>query len=223
MNKGRWKEGEHQRFLAALAIHGKEWRAIAETVGTRSKKQVKSHHQKWSSHHQQPSARRTNTDQQQQRDDHHEESKNGESGGSASFFSSLLLQRGHHRRQKMMISNTGAAAHDDSCRSTSSLSDLSRSQSQIMITNTITTHDTCRSTSSSSDLSRFQSQKETLANCGASTWQDNSKFTDFDRIISRLQPTEEFCDFRWDLIEEEISQKTCEKVVSLTTSLKLEY
>mmetsp|Transcript_15309 Transcript_15309/g.24925 ORF Transcript_15309/g.24925 Transcript_15309/m.24925 type:complete len:212 (-) Transcript_15309:124-759(-) len=211
MNKGRWKEGEHQRFLAALAIHGKEWRAIAETVGTRSKKQVKSHHQKWSSHHQQPSARRTNTDQQQQqRDDHHEESKNdGESGGSASFF--------------MMISNTGAAAHDDSCRSTSSLSDLSRSQSQIMITNTITTHDTCRSTSSSPDLSRFQSQKETLANCGASTWQDNSKFMDFDRIISRLQPTEEFCDFRWNLIEEEISQKTCEKVVSLTTSLKLEY
>jgi len=43
----RWTDDEHERFLAALKLHGRAWRKIEEHVGTKSAVQIRSHAQKF--------------------------------------------------------------------------------------------------------------------------------------------------------------------------------
>ncbi|CAD8198168.1 unnamed protein product [Paramecium octaurelia] len=45
--QGRWTKDEHQRFVEALSIHGKNWKKVEEYVGTRSGAQIRSHAQKF--------------------------------------------------------------------------------------------------------------------------------------------------------------------------------
>ncbi|CAD8188620.1 unnamed protein product [Paramecium octaurelia] len=45
--QGRWTKDEHQRFVEALSIHGKNWKKVEEHVGTRSGAQIRSHAQKF--------------------------------------------------------------------------------------------------------------------------------------------------------------------------------
>lgn len=47
VGKGAWTEEEHNRFVEALRLYGKDWPAIAAYVQTRSSIQVKSHAQKF--------------------------------------------------------------------------------------------------------------------------------------------------------------------------------
>lgn len=42
-----WSKAEHDLFLQALQEHGKNWKLIAEAVGTRTVSQVRSHAQKY--------------------------------------------------------------------------------------------------------------------------------------------------------------------------------
>eukprot|EP00331_Platyophrya_macrostoma_P018419 CAMPEP_0176475156 /NCGR_PEP_ID=MMETSP0127-20121128/43447_1 /TAXON_ID=938130 /ORGANISM="Platyophrya macrostoma, Strain WH" /LENGTH=264 /DNA_ID=CAMNT_0017870715 /DNA_START=35 /DNA_END=829 /DNA_ORIENTATION=+ len=44
---GRWTKEEHQRFVEALKIHGKNWKKVEEFVATRSGAQIRSHAQKF--------------------------------------------------------------------------------------------------------------------------------------------------------------------------------
>ncbi|CAD8175457.1 unnamed protein product [Paramecium pentaurelia] len=45
--QGRWTKDEHQRFVEALSINGKNWKKVEEYVGTRSGAQIRSHAQKF--------------------------------------------------------------------------------------------------------------------------------------------------------------------------------
>jgi len=45
-NIGRWTQEEHMRFLEAYRLHGKDWRKLAQHVGTRSNVQCRTHAQK---------------------------------------------------------------------------------------------------------------------------------------------------------------------------------
>lgn len=42
-NTGRWTRDEHERFLQAMRIYGKDWDAIEEYVGTRDTTHCRSH------------------------------------------------------------------------------------------------------------------------------------------------------------------------------------
>lgn len=42
-----WSKDEHDLFLQAMQEHGKNWKKIAEVVGTRTVSQVRSHAQKY--------------------------------------------------------------------------------------------------------------------------------------------------------------------------------
>lgn len=44
---GRWTREEHQRFVEAIKIHGKNWKKVEEFVGTRTGAQIRSHAQKF--------------------------------------------------------------------------------------------------------------------------------------------------------------------------------
>lgn len=44
---GRWTRAEHQKFLEALGLYGRNWKMIQEYVGTRSATQARSHAQKY--------------------------------------------------------------------------------------------------------------------------------------------------------------------------------
>eukprot|EP01017_Pseudomicrothorax_dubius_P049402 TRINITY_DN9183_c0_g2_i1.p1 TRINITY_DN9183_c0_g2~~TRINITY_DN9183_c0_g2_i1.p1 ORF type:complete len:232 (-),score=46.79 TRINITY_DN9183_c0_g2_i1:60-755(-) len=44
---GRWTKEEHQRFVEALKLYGKNWKKVEEFVGTRTGAQVRSHAQKF--------------------------------------------------------------------------------------------------------------------------------------------------------------------------------
>lgn len=46
-NSGRWTDEEHERFLEALRIHGKDWEKIQKYVGTRDGVHIRSHAQKF--------------------------------------------------------------------------------------------------------------------------------------------------------------------------------
>lgn len=43
IRKGRWLPDEHERFLEALRIHGKDWELIKDHVGTRDAAHTRSH------------------------------------------------------------------------------------------------------------------------------------------------------------------------------------
>ncbi|CAB1097758.1 unnamed protein product [Ectocarpus sp. CCAP 1310/34] len=47
MGKGRWTSQEHADFLAGLEKYGKDWKAIADVVKTRTTVQTRTHHQKY--------------------------------------------------------------------------------------------------------------------------------------------------------------------------------
>jgi len=44
---GRWTKEEHHRFVEAIQAHGKNWKKVEESVGTRSGAQIRSHAQKY--------------------------------------------------------------------------------------------------------------------------------------------------------------------------------
>ena len=44
---GRWTESEHERFLTALQIYGKDWKKLHEYITTREDGQIRSHAQKY--------------------------------------------------------------------------------------------------------------------------------------------------------------------------------
>ena len=44
---GRWTEAEHESFMIAMKLYGKQWKPIAKFIGTRSSTQVRSHAQKY--------------------------------------------------------------------------------------------------------------------------------------------------------------------------------
>jgi SHAQKYF class myb-like DNA-binding protein len=46
MIRGHWSEAEHAKFVAALAVHGRDWVKVAYAVGSRTLAQVRSHAQK---------------------------------------------------------------------------------------------------------------------------------------------------------------------------------
>jgi len=46
-SNGRWTKEEHQRFVDAIKVHGKNWKKVEESVGTRSGAQIRSHAQKF--------------------------------------------------------------------------------------------------------------------------------------------------------------------------------
>lgn len=50
LNVGRWSEEEHARFTEAVRSFGYDWKAIAESVGTRDVKQCINHHKGCRSH-----------------------------------------------------------------------------------------------------------------------------------------------------------------------------
>jgi SHAQKYF class myb-like DNA-binding protein len=43
---GRWTRDEHQAFIDAIQLYGKNWKLVAQHIGTRSSTQVRSHAQK---------------------------------------------------------------------------------------------------------------------------------------------------------------------------------
>jgi SHAQKYF class myb-like DNA-binding protein len=45
--EGRWTRAEHELFVVALQEHGRNWRKIQLTVGSRTIQQVRSHGQKY--------------------------------------------------------------------------------------------------------------------------------------------------------------------------------
>ncbi|CAM9642806.1 unnamed protein product [Ectocarpus sp. 13 AM-2016] len=47
MGKGRWTSQEHADFLIGLEKYGKDWKAIADVVRTRTTVQTRTHHQKY--------------------------------------------------------------------------------------------------------------------------------------------------------------------------------
>ena len=47
LNKGRWKPEEHNRFLEALRLYGKNWDKITSHIGTRDAAHTRSHAQKF--------------------------------------------------------------------------------------------------------------------------------------------------------------------------------
>ena len=46
-NQGRWTDEEHEKFLEALKIYGKNWNKVHRHVGTRTSAQTRSHAQKY--------------------------------------------------------------------------------------------------------------------------------------------------------------------------------
>ena len=46
VQRGRWSEQEHKRFMEAIEIYGIQWKDIYRYVGTRTSTQVRSHAQK---------------------------------------------------------------------------------------------------------------------------------------------------------------------------------
>jgi SHAQKYF class myb-like DNA-binding protein len=45
--EGRWTPEEHERFVKALSLYGKDWKQVEKYVGTRTVLQVRSHAQKY--------------------------------------------------------------------------------------------------------------------------------------------------------------------------------
>ena len=44
--QGRWTKDEHEKFLEAIQIYGRDWKKVQYYVGTRSSTQARSHAQK---------------------------------------------------------------------------------------------------------------------------------------------------------------------------------
>jgi SHAQKYF class myb-like DNA-binding protein len=44
---GRWTKEEHHRFVEAIKFHGKNWKKVEESVGSRTGAQIRSHAQKY--------------------------------------------------------------------------------------------------------------------------------------------------------------------------------
>jgi SHAQKYF class myb-like DNA-binding protein len=46
-NRGHWTQEEHEKFLQALELYGRDWKKIVQHVGSRTSNQVRSHAQKY--------------------------------------------------------------------------------------------------------------------------------------------------------------------------------
>ena len=46
-NTGRWNKAEHQAFLEGIKLYGKNWKIVAQHIGSRNSTQVRSHAQKY--------------------------------------------------------------------------------------------------------------------------------------------------------------------------------
>nr|CAG4708506.1 unnamed protein product [Naegleria fowleri] len=42
----KWSEEEHEKFLEAIRIHGRDWKKVEDFIGTKTRKQIRSHAQK---------------------------------------------------------------------------------------------------------------------------------------------------------------------------------
>ncbi len=47
INQGRWTDEEHEKFLKALEIYGKDWNLVHDYIGSRTSAQTRSHAQKF--------------------------------------------------------------------------------------------------------------------------------------------------------------------------------
>lgn len=47
LSNGRWTKDEHQRFVEAIKIYGKNWKKVEDYIGTRTGAQIRSHAQKF--------------------------------------------------------------------------------------------------------------------------------------------------------------------------------
>ena len=44
---GRWTQEEHNKFICAIQLYGKDWRKVQEFIATRTTLQIRSHAQKY--------------------------------------------------------------------------------------------------------------------------------------------------------------------------------
>ncbi|KAG2387284.1 hypothetical protein C9374_001616 [Naegleria lovaniensis] len=42
----KWSDDEHEKFLEAIRIHGRDWKKVEDFIGTKTRKQIRSHAQK---------------------------------------------------------------------------------------------------------------------------------------------------------------------------------
>lgn len=47
VNNGRWTDEEHDKFVEAIKLYGKDWNLIEKYIGSRSCSQIRSHCQKF--------------------------------------------------------------------------------------------------------------------------------------------------------------------------------
>lgn len=76
-NQGRWTDEEHEKFLEALKIYGKNWNKVHRHVGTRTSAQTRSHAQKYFNKLMKKGSKEANQESLKREDSHHSVSNKG--------------------------------------------------------------------------------------------------------------------------------------------------
>ena len=76
-NQGRWTDEEHEKFLEALNIYGKNWNKVHRHVGTRTSAQTRSHAQKYFNKLMKKGSKEGNQESMKKEDSHHSGSNKG--------------------------------------------------------------------------------------------------------------------------------------------------